>query len=115
MGGYAAVVPLRLPCQIATLSIRRFALQLIVRGVPALGAIYLAAAAVNSGWPVIDIVGNAAFIGLFALLAAIIVRVGTRNTQRSFRLVAANSTSALALARAQIDLVLQSFSVRRSS
>jgi hypothetical protein len=115
IAGYAALVPLRVPGQIASLPIKRLALQLIVRAVPILGAIYLTGLAVNSGLPVIDTAGNAVFIGLLALSAAIVLRVGTRNTLKSFRLVAANSTSALALVRAQIDLILHSFSLRRSS
>jgi hypothetical protein len=115
IAGYAVFVPLRVPNQIASLPIKRFALQLIVRAVPILGAIYLAGLAVNSGLPVIDTVGNAVFIGLLALSGAIVLRVGTRNTLKSFRLVAVNSTSAIALVRAQIDLILHSFSLRRSS
>jgi hypothetical protein len=115
VAGYAALVPLRVPRQIASLPIKRFALHLLVRAVPILGATYLAALAVNSGLPVIDAVGTLVLIGLLALSAILIFRAGVRSTLKSFSLVAANSTNALTLARAQIDLILNLFPLRPTS
>jgi hypothetical protein len=115
IAAYAAVVPLRLLNQIAALPLRRLALQLVTRATLIVGVVYLATLTVNSGLPVIDTVGSLLFIGLLVLLAAMVFRVGTRGTVKSFRLVAANSPGAVALARAQVDLVLNTLPLRRSS
>jgi hypothetical protein len=115
IASYAALVPLRVPHRIASLPWWRLALQAAVRTIPILAATYSASLAVNSGLPVIGAAGNLLFIGLLVLSAVLAFRLGQQGALKSFRLIAANSTSALALASAQIDLILHAFPLRRSS